>query len=117
MTKFILSAALFCLAFSCKDNIDKEGCTEQISESQLPQWLTNKIEELGKDDYKAEIHKLQYSWGSAIFINPCTECADFYTYIYDNCGTQICRSGGFIGGNNCPAAYLQDSQKSLIWKE
>jgi hypothetical protein len=116
MTKFILSLALFCLAFSCKDNTDS-GCSEQISESQLPQWLNNKIEELGKDDYKAEIHNLQYSWGTAVFINPCMECADYYTYIYDNCGTQICQSGGFAGTSTCPEVYKQDSEKSLLWKE
>ena len=116
MTKFILSAALFCYVISCKENHNAD-CTEQITESQQPQWLINKREELGKDDYKGEIYKLQYSWGSAIFINPCTHCADFYTYIYDNCGTQICQSGGFAGTSNCPAVYKQDSQKSLIWKE
>jgi hypothetical protein len=116
MKKFILCVIVFCFFISCKDNT-VEGCKEEINEAGLPQWLDDKIEELKKDDYTAQIDKLHYSWGTAVFINPCTECADFYTYIYDNCGNQVCRSGGFIGENNCPAIYQQESQKSLIWKE
>ena len=118
MKNFILClwAMAFCVFVGCKDE-NNEGCKEEISEAALPQWINDKIEELKKDDYKAQIDKLQYSWGTAVFINPCTECADFYTYIYDNCGNRICRLGGFVGENNCPEIYQQDSQKSLLWKE
>ena len=123
MRKFILSATLFCLFISCNDNnneaieINDTNCQAQVTESHLPSWLDTKKAELQKDDYKAQIDLLTYSWGTAIFINPCTQCADFYTYIYDNCGVEVCSTGGIAGTTTCTDKYLEESQKTLLWKE
>jgi hypothetical protein len=114
--QIVLSVLLIGILLSCKDN-HSDHCPDQITDSHLPEWLSRKIEELKKDEAKAEIDELEYAWGKAIFINPCTGCADLYTYIYDYCGNETCRMGGFAGMNNCAQAYQQQSQKKLIWKE
>ena len=121
MKKFILSATLFCLLAGCNDNdtkkIDDSNCQAQVGESAFPQWLEAKKTELQQDDYKAQIDLITYSWGTAIFINPCTECADFYTYIYDNCGTEVCHTGGIAGATTCTGKYQENYQSTLLWKE
>lgn len=121
MKKLISIATLFCLFIACDKNdpnkIDDSNCQVQATENQFPEWLEMKKSELQKDDYKAEIDLITYSWGTAIFINPCTECADFYTYIYDNCGVQICYTGGIAGTTTCTGKYTENYKTTLLWKE
>jgi len=116
--KILLTSFLISFLWSCKDQHPAiSNCEDPASDAVPQEWLDQRIAQLRQDDYTAEIYQLKFKWGYGYFVNPCTQCADYYTYTYDKCGTLVCQSGGIAGTNYCPQIYQEDAEKKLIWKE
>lgn len=115
MEKFVLlSLKVFLVGIllassSCEeDKIDPASCGFENPLEEV-QWLKELVSgfDISQQAAGAKVYSYSYNGNQVFLVNPCVNCADGLTYVYDCLGEKICEFGGIDGRNTCPD--FQDS--------
>lgn len=77
------------------------------------EWIKKRVE----NAEKIEVTKIVYNGQDYLAINPCPNCPDNMTEIFDCEGNRFCTIGGITGRNTCPIDFLEKSEKTLVLKK
>ena len=79
-------------------------------------WLESIQSSIVNSGNKGTIYLAHYKEERVFEINPCTNCSDMMTTVYDCDGSVTCEFGGLAGLNTCPDYAPNPSEKLLYWK-
>ncbi len=103
----------FVLVGCSEKNVDEKPWVNICSDLAWLEALQGSINQSG---HKAEIYLAHYLGQRVFEVNPCLDCAEMITTVYDCQGQVICAFGGLVGLNTCPDYAPDPETKLLYWK-
>jgi uncharacterized protein (DUF885 family) len=95
--------------------------TQSANSSDMPSWLTAKIESVKKEPTgTSPVSIWRYEADGKTFYYVVAPCCDQYNNVLDHEGRHLCApDGGFTGrgDNKCSSAHLASPKKQLVWQD
>ncbi len=91
-------------------NCDSENPLEDL------EWLKEKKTEIemNSEIANAQIIRYTYKGNDVFWIDPCYQCPDALTTVYNCKGEPVCEFGGIDGRNTCPDFYNEASDSTML---
>jgi hypothetical protein len=112
----IVVAIMFFSLCSCETQVKKDipSC-ETSSPLEDVRWLLKMKDSLEQNNQPSLIIMYAYRGENVFYVDPCYQCPDALTYVYNCAGEIICEFGGIDGRNTCPGFDTQASDSTLLF--
>lgn len=114
----IISIIIVCFLISCSSNQETISNCNVDNPLENLTWLKKIKENLEKSAtaWKSSITQYTYKNEAVFLVEPCKDCPDGMTSVYNCSGTIICEFGGIAGVNTCPDFSKKATNKKVLWQ-